>query len=95
MQFAGYTCVYVVPGVCNIYVEPNSVLIVVANDFTTSAVLPTRTGVHETAYGIRNRRRNVFASLEVWMLWLGCLSITTPSTVPACSQLGDTRAVSS
>ena len=76
IQFAGYTCVYTV-SVCNSYVESNSVLLVAANDNTTSAVLPTRRGAHEKTYGTRNRRRNVYASLEVWMLWLGCLSITT------------------
>ena len=65
-----------------------------ANDDTFSAVLPTKRGANEKTYGIRNRRRNVYASLEVWMLWLGCLSITTLSTVPACSQLRDTRAAS-
>ena len=75
IQFAGYTCcVYVVPGVCNCYLESNSVLLAVANDYITSAVLPTRRGAHEKTYGIRNRRRNVYASLEVWMLWLGCLT---------------------
>ena len=76
IQFAGYTSVYFVPGVCNSYVESNSVLLV-ANDDTISAVSPTRRGAHEKTYGIWNRRRNVYASLEVWMLWLGCLSITT------------------
>ena len=69
-----------VPGVCmcNSYVESNSVarsLLVVASDDTTSALLPTRRGAQVKTYGIRNRRRNVCASLEVWMLWLGCLSI--------------------
>ena len=77
IQLAGYTSVYGVPGVCNSCVESNSVLLIVANDDTTSAVLPTRRGAHEKTYGIRNRRRNVYASLEVWMLWLGCLSIAT------------------
>ena len=45
-------------------------------DDTTSAVSPTRRGAHEKTYGMRNRRRNVYASLKVWMLWLGGLSIT-------------------
>ena len=90
IQFAGYTSVYVKrkirthldllsisqSGVCSSYVEINSVLLV-TNDDTLSAVLPTRRGAHEKTYGIRNRRRNVYAFLEVWMLWLGCLSITT------------------
>ena len=76
IQFARYTSVYVVPGECNSYLESNSVLLIVTNDDTTSAVLPTRRGAHEKSYGIRNRRRNVYASLEVWMLWLGCLGIT-------------------
>ena len=40
IQFVGYTSVYVVPSVCNSYVESNSLLLV-ANDDTTSAVLPT------------------------------------------------------
>ena len=77
IQCAGYTSVYVVPGVCNSYVESNSVLLVDANDDTSSAVFPTRRGAYEKTCGIRNRQRNVYASLEVWMLWLGCLiSIT-------------------
>ena len=51
IQFAGYTCVYVVPGVCNsYYVQSNYVLLVVANDDTTSAVLPTKRGAHENAW---------------------------------------------
>ena len=76
-HFAGYTrSVYVVPGVCNSYIESKSVLLDVANDDTTSAVLPTRRGAHEETYEIRNRLQNVDASLGVWMLWLGCLSIT-------------------
>ena len=73
IKFAGYTGVYVVP-VCS-YVESNYVLDV--DDDTTSAVLPRRRGAHEKTCGIRNRRRNVYASHEVWMLWLSCLSITT------------------
>ena len=73
IQFAGYTSVYVVP-VCS-YVESNSVLD--ANDDTTSAVSPTSRGAHEKACGMRNRRRNAYASHEVWMLWLDCLSIAT------------------
>ena len=35
--------------------------------YTTSAVSPTRKGAHEKTYGMRNRRRNVYASLEVWI----------------------------
>ena len=76
IQFAGNTSVYVVPGVCNSYVDSNSVLLVVANDDTTFAVSPTRRGAHEKTYITRNRRRNVYASLKVWMLSLGCLSMT-------------------
>ena len=64
IQFAGYTGVYVVL-VCS-YVESNSVLDV--DDDTTSAVSPTRRGAHEKTCGIRNRRRNVYAFHEVWML---------------------------
>ena len=95
IQFAGYTFVYVVPGVCNsYYVESNSVLIVAANGDTTSAVLPTMREAHENTFGIRNLRQNVYASLEVWMLWLGRISITTVHGACACSQLGDTRAAS-
>ena len=61
--------------VCS-YVETGAVL-VVADDDTTSAVSPTLRGGHDKTYGMRNCRRNVDVSLEVWMLWLGCLSITT------------------
>ena len=71
IQFAGYTGVYDVP-VCS-YVESNSVLDVDDD----SAVSPTRRGAHEKTCGIRNRRRNVYASHEVCMLWFGCLSIIT------------------
>ena len=97
IQFAGYTGVYVVP-VCSSYVESNSVPD--ADDDTTSAVSPTRRGAHEKTYnhGTRNRRRKVYTSYEVWMLWLPehnnrprCLR---QSTVPSYSQLGDTRATS-
>ena len=49
MQFAGYTNI-----VCS-YVESNSVRLV-ADDDTTSAVPPTRSGAHEKTYGMRNRR---------------------------------------
>ena len=79
-----YGCVCVLHTVCWVhqrmycivwtYVESNSVL--VADDDTTSAVSPTRRGAHEKTYGMRNRRRNINAPLEVWMLWLGCRSIT-------------------
>ena len=48
-------------------VEANSVLLV-ADDDTTSTVSPTRRGAHEKTHGMRDRRRNVYASLEVWML---------------------------
>ena len=51
-------------------VEANSVLLV-ADDDTTSTVSPTRRGGHEKTHGMRDRRRNVYVSLEVWMLWLG------------------------
>ena len=62
MQFAGYINV-----VCS-YVESYSVRLV-ADDDTTSAVLPTRRGTHEKTYGMRNRRWNVYATLQVvWML---------------------------
>ena len=82
IQCAGYTSVYTVYRIVFSSVESND---------TTSAVSPTRRGPHEKTYGMWDRRRNIDASLEVWMLWLGCLS-TTPSTVPAGCQLGDTRA---
>ena len=65
----GYTSVYTV--YCMSYVESNSVLLVVADDDTsTSAVSPTRQGkarrgAHEKTYEMRNRQRNVSASLEV------------------------------
>ena len=54
-------------------VEANSVLLLVADD-TTSTVSPTRRGGHEKTHGMRARRRNVYVSLEVWMLWLGFLT---------------------
>ena len=57
-------------------VEENSVLLV-ADDDTTSTVLPTRRGGHEKTHGMRDRRRNVYVSLEVWMLWLGFLTSIT------------------
>ena len=88
-------------------VEANSVLLLVADDDTTSTVSPTRRGGHEKTHGMRDRRRNVCVSLKVWMLWLGFLTSITivhgacdhsrclrPPTVPTCSQLGDTRAIS-
>ena len=43
----------------------------------TTPAVSTRRGAHENTYGMRNRRRNVYASLEVWVLWLCCLNITT------------------
>ena len=74
IQFAEYSSVYVV---CS-YVESNSVEFVVAeDDDTITAVSPTRREAHEKTYGMRNRRRSVYASLKVCMLWFGCLSITT------------------
>ena len=48
-------------------IKANSVLLV-ADDDTTSTVLPTRRGGHEKTHGMRDRRRNVYVSLEVWML---------------------------
>ena len=57
-------------------VEANSVVLV-ADDNTTSTVLPTRRGGHEKTYGMQDRRRNVYVSLEVWMLWLGFLTSIT------------------
>ena len=57
-------------------IEANSVVLV-ADDDITFTVSPTRRGGHEKTHGMRDRRRNVCASLEVWMLWLGFLiSIT-------------------
>ena len=52
-------------------VEANSILLLVADDDTTSTVSPTRRGGHEKTHGMRYRRQNVHVSLEVWMLWLG------------------------
>ena len=63
-------------------VEANSVLLV-ADDDTTSTVLPTRRGGHEKTHGMQDRRRNLYVSLEVRMLWLGFLTSITSSTVPA------------
>ena len=58
-------------------VEANPVLLLVADDDTTSTVSPTRRGGHEKTHGMRDRRRNVYVSLEVWMLWLGFLTSIT------------------
>ena len=58
-------------------VEANSVLLLVADDDTTSTVSPTRRGGHEKTHGMRDRRRNVYVSVEVWMLWLGFLTSIT------------------
>ena len=58
-------------------VEANSVLLLVADDDTTSTVSPTRRRAHEKTHGMRDRRRNVYVSLEVWMLWLGFLTSIT------------------
>ena len=58
-------------------VEANSVLLLVADDDTTSTVSPTRRGGHEKTHGMRDRRRNVYVSLKVWMLWLGFLTSIT------------------
>ena len=33
--------------------------------------------LHGETYGMRNRRRNIYASPELWMIWLGCLRTTT------------------
>ena len=52
-------------------VKANSVLLLVADDDTTSTVSPTRRGGHEKTQGMRYRRQNVYVFLEVWMLWLG------------------------
>ena len=57
-------------------VEANSVLLLVADDDTTFTVSPTRGG-HEKTHGMRDRRRNVYVSLKVWMLWLGFLTSIT------------------
>ena len=54
-------------------VEANSVILV-ADDDTNSTVSPTRRGAHEKTHGMRDRRQNVYVSLEVWMLWLGFLT---------------------
>ena len=58
-------------------VEANSVLLLVADDDTTSTVSPTRRGGHEKTHGMRDRRQNVYVPLEVWMLWLGFLTSIT------------------
>ena len=58
-------------------VEANYVLLVADDDTTSSTVPPTRRGGHEKTHGMRDRRRNVYVSLEVWMLWLGFLTSIT------------------
>ena len=57
-------------------VEANSVLLV-ADDDTTCTVSPTRRGGHEKTHGMRDRRRNVYVSLEVWMPRVGFLTSIT------------------
>ena len=48
--------------------------------FTLQPVLINKSKFLKITYGMRNRRRNVYASLEVrmfWLGWLGCLKTTT------------------
>ena len=61
--------------VCS-HVASNSVLFAESGD-TTSTVRQQGGELLEEMYRRRNRRRNVYASLEVWMLWLKCLRTTT------------------
>ena len=60
--------------VCS-YVESDSVLD--ADDDTTSTVSPTRRRSPRKDVWNTEPPTNVYAPHEVWMLWLGCLSITT------------------
>ena len=51
---------------------------IVANYDATFAVASTRRGApRKDLHGIRNRRRNIYAFLEVLMVWLGRLSTAT------------------
>ena len=97
MQFAGYTNI-----VCS-YVESNSVRLVADDDnITSSAVSPTRREAHEKTYIIWNaeppvKRLCLLSSVDA----LARLPkhnngprCPRPSTVPACSQLGDAHAAS-
>ena len=49
-------------------------------------VSPTRRGAHENTCGMRNRRRNFYVSLKVWMLWLGCLTVSITTVYGACDR---------
>ena len=42
----------------------------------------------QNTYGVRNRRQNVYASLEVCIFWLGCLISTTTVVVGTYSKHG-------
>ena len=62
--------------VCSYYMESNSVLVA---DGNTTFLLSRQQGeeLDQNTYGVRNRRQNVYASLEVCIFWLGCLINTT------------------
>ena len=49
--------------------------------------------LQEMTYGMRNRQRDVYASLEVWMPWLGCLSTTIVHGACVQSTRGYTRGI--
>ena len=98
MQFAGYTNNIV----CS-YVESNSVRLVADDDnITSSAVSPTRREAHEKTY-IWNAEppvkrlclpSSVDALARLPTKHNNGPRCPRPSTVPACSQLGDARAAS-
>ena len=61
----------------SIYRQYTMVYSHVASNSVISPVRHQGEELHGETYGRRNRRRNVYASLEVGMLGLGCLRTTT------------------
>ena len=59
------------------YIQYTMVCSHVASNYVLSAVRHQGEELHGETYGRRNRPRNVYASLEVRMLGLGCLRTTT------------------
>ena len=55
-----------------------SISVLVADGNTAFAASPTRREeLDQNTYRVRNRRQNVYATLEVCIFWLGCLISTT------------------
>ena len=75
------------------YVASNSVLFAESGDNTSAARQQGEELFGET-YGRRNHRRNVYASLEMGMLWLGCLRTTTVVGTHGLDRFHDERKMS-